>query len=317
MNFFDFLKNVLYFLGDATALVSTPKFYFFYEKNSGIWRVNQDGSRDPRLANAMPPKTYEATLDFPLCTAFHGKGLLYRSMSRQHILILREISSKGRLIHKRQFTIFQKNNIFKYSNTIRDIQAAGKQKNKIFVASLKSISFLYYSYKFKKLLSKSTVTDYMNGRTSNSRRFACMAVSEGGGYAFVVQSRMDSIRNAALHVFKVQWSRLLQKIHVFDFGENSSLKPLKGLVCFRGISKRFQTLFGFTCEGKSTLVTLCFDKKINRVCEVKCIRKKVNVIYPIKAEIVCQGEFENSQNWEPVIRLIGRDGQILDVTYFN
>ena len=132
---------------------------------------------------------------------------------------------------------------------------------------------MHYSHRMKKVLSKSMVCDYLVGRKID-RGVECMAVSETGAYAFVVESSNMFNRNAAIHVFKVHWSRLLQKIHIFRFSDESTLKPLRGLISFRWISKRFQILFGFTSEKKSTLVTFCFDKKKKYIFSAELPQKR-------------------------------------------
>ena len=303
--------KILIFLGQIRSVASTKKFFYFSNRKIGIWRVDQDGSRDPSAIISKALNQWLSSL--PLSTAFKEKCLIFPEFKNPSDLEIREITSKGRLIRKRSIKIRHKYSRHKSENRILDIQVGGKRKNKIFLATWNSISFLQYCYKSKKVVSRSTVRRYMVGNIQTSW-FNCMSVSQDGDYAFVLQSTTDCKSNVSLHAFKVRWGRLIEKAHVFRFG-TKPLKSLGGLICFRWVSKRFLMLFGFTSEINSVTVTFCYDKKENKILVLKHLRKRFTSHYAVSASLVNGRELEESGDWQPVIRILGKNNKVLEVVY--
>ena len=282
----------------------------------------------------MPSKSIEDSYKLPLRSVFHQRALLYPSVTRPWILKLSEISVKGKLLHTRKYDTVNLFTSYRASMTkkardmtkrhgglssfILDIQVAGKNKDKIFVASYNSLYYLRFCFESRRLISKSKIDNYLKHLDSNFHNFGCMSVSSNGNYVFLVETRIDSDQNSALHVFNLRWKRHLQKVLVFDFYAEA-LPSIRGLLCYRWMLKRYMILFGYTSEDYAKFVTLYFDKEENEVFELQHLRKEVGLNFPAKAQLVVEmkegGVTGTQKHKEFLIHVVGRRGEIFEVLY--
>ena len=209
-------------------MISTSKFFFFADEWNCIWRVDQAGPVEPQLVVAKP--LFQKKAKTCLSTAFNDKWILYPDLEFTRRLKMMKISSKGELFHPGSIHLEgRKKRCDRNPFPILDIQVAGKNQDKIFLVTHRSVRFLIYCFKAKKVLSRSIVTRYMIGHVPK-QRFNCMSVSDEGEYAFVLEANSD-FDNVALHVLRVRWDRRIRRAYLFRFGE-SPLKKFQRSISF-------------------------------------------------------------------------------------